>query len=88
MATMLSGDLTLSRIPALLSQAPVLAANAVLDLAAVERTDSAGLAFLIELSRQAQQRGGALQFRNAPAQMQQLAQFFGVDAVLRLNPAT
>lgn len=87
MAT-LSGDLTLSRIPALLSQAPALAALAVLDLAAVGRTDSAGLAFLIELARQSRQRGGALQFCNAPAQMQQLAQFFGVDAVLRFNATT
>lgn len=55
-----------------------------IDLAGVTRTDSAGLALLLELTRDARARKRELRFAHAPAQLRQLAEFFGVAEILGL----
>lgn len=52
------------------------------DLAFVERTDSAGVALLLEWSRIARQAGVDIVFRNAPGQMRAIVRASGVDDVL------
>lgn len=52
------------------------------DLAAVERTDSAGLALLVSLLREARASGTTLQFANIPDQLRSLARLSGIDDLL------
>jgi len=52
----------------------------MIDLAQVTRTDSAGLALMIELCRITQPN--ALNFQNMPTQMQHLATLSGVNSLL------
>ena len=54
------------------------------DLSGVTRADSAALALLLELSRQARARGRELKCTGAPEQLRRLAGFFGVTEVLAL----
>lgn len=56
-----------------------------LDLGGVTRADSAALALLLELSRQARARGRELRCSGAPEQLRRLAGFFGVTDVLALT---
>lgn len=84
----LIGDLRFAQVPALLERADELAASSPLDLGGVQRADSAGLAFLLELTRRARARGLELVFSGAPAQVQDLARFFGLDPVLRFAAPT
>jgi len=56
-----------------------------LDLGAVTRADSAGLALLLELSREARAAGRELTCQRAPEQLRRLAGFFGVTEVLALS---
>ncbi len=72
----LSGALSFANVPHLQSQlAPLLAAGGdnVLDLGGVLRSDSAGLALLVEWLRQARQHGVPLRFANIPGQMEAMA---------------
>lgn len=85
MTPALDGDLTFARVPALVAQADGLLANPRVSLAGVVRADSAGLAFLLELTRRARARGVELAFTDAPAQLLELAHFFGLEPVLRLE---
>lgn len=55
-----------------------------LDLKGVTRADSAGLALLLELSREARAAGRELKCTGAPEQLRRLAGFFGVSEVLGL----
>ena len=55
-----------------------------LDLSGVTRADSAALALLLELSRQARGRGRELRCLGVPEQLRRLAGFFGVTEVLAL----
>lgn len=55
------------------------------DLKGVTRADSAGLALLLELSRQARAAGRELKCVGAPEQLRRLAGFFGVTEVLALS---
>jgi len=62
------------------------AGELILDLAQVERTDSAGLALLIEWLRRAQAAKRRLRFANIPAQVQTLIRINGLqDALLNHN---
>jgi phospholipid transport system transporter-binding protein len=62
------------------------AGELTLDLAQVERTDSAGLALLIEWLRRAQAANRTLRFANIPAQVQTLIRINGLqDALLNHN---
>ena len=51
-----------------------------IDLAGVTRTDSAGLALLVEWMREASRQGGRIEFLNLPSQLRALA---GAVALLR-----
>jgi len=81
----LSGPLTFATVPQLFQQGRQLFAdsnNLQLDLAGVERSDSAGLALLVSWVRLAQQHGGTITFLNVPQQLLGLARVGGVDQVL------
>jgi phospholipid transport system transporter-binding protein len=88
----LRGELTFDTVAQLLasSQALLAASPALtIDLAGVQRSDSAGLALLIEWTRSAAARRQAIAFTNIPAQMRALARVSGLDGVLpfeRLGP--
>ncbi|MCG5548126.1 STAS domain-containing protein [Halorhodospira halochloris] len=56
----------------------------LIDLSAVERTDSAGVALLVEWSRAAREAGVSLAFRDAPQQMRAIIRASGVEDVLRM----
>ena len=56
-----------------------------IDLADVTRTDSAGLALLIEWLREATRQGGRVEFLNLPPQMLALAEAGGLEHVLTGN---
>jgi len=55
------------------------------DLGGVTRADSAALALLLELSREARAAGRELKCLGAPEQLRRLAGFFGVTEVLALS---
>lgn len=75
-------ELTLPHLPPLLARADQLAAGEVVDLSGVQRADSAGLAFLIELARRARRRGGSLRFQGAAPQVRALVEFFELESAL------
>lgn len=54
------------------------------DLKGVTRSDSAGLALLLELAREARAAGRELRCSDAPEQLRRLAGFFGVSEILGL----
>lgn len=53
-----------------------------IDLAEVTRTDSAGLALLVEWLRAASRQGGRIEFLNLPPQMLALAEAANLEHVL------
>ena len=53
-----------------------------IDLAAVERSDSSGVALLIDWLRQAQQQQQAIRFDNIPEQMQAIIRVADLTAIL------
>ena len=55
------------------------------DLGGVTRSDSAGLALLLELAREARAAGRELRCTRVPEQLSRLAGFFGVTEVLSLS---
>ncbi len=80
-----SGALTFDTAPGLYHEsrgwfAP--GAELVIDLAQVERADSAGLALMIEWLKRAQVAGCRLQFANIPAQVQTLIRVNGLQTAL------
>jgi len=80
----LQGPLQFSTVAPWFAQADALAADEVVDLAAVTHCDSAGAALLLELQRRARAKGRSLRFINAPAQLRDLVNFFGAGPVLGL----
>ena len=81
----IEGDLDFQSVAALWQQArrsfrqqPALR----IDLAGVNRSDSSGVALLVDWLRQARERGQDLQFVNIPAQMQAIVQAAGLDGLL------
>ncbi len=85
MAAVLQGDLTFAGMTAWLPQADALSSASPVSLAGVTRADSAGLAFLLELTRRGHRRGIELRFSGAPPQVRELARFFGLEPVLRFE---
>ncbi|MGD2074268.1 MAG: STAS domain-containing protein [Gammaproteobacteria bacterium] len=55
------------------------------DLSHVARSDSAGLALLVECLRRARQTGATIRFFNIPAQMLAIARVSALDEVLPLE---
>jgi phospholipid transport system transporter-binding protein len=78
-----SGELSFATVGALLTEFTERAASSppkVLDLSEVTRTDSAGLALLIEWVKQTKQ--APITFHNLPVQMLNLAKVSGVQEML------
>lgn len=83
-----SGELTFETAPALsASIAEIFEAgkNLIIDFQEVGRTDSAGLALLIEWRREAAHRQCELGFENVPQQLLALAHVSGVAGLLSLQ---
>lgn len=86
-----TGDLTFETVAAALELSePVLRdgpSPLTLDLAAVKRTDSAGLALLIEWMRRARGVGREIRYSNMPAQMHAIARVSDLDTFLPVTQA-
>jgi len=81
----LSGDLSFGTVPALLGAGDAAfgaLARAEVDLAGVERVDSAGLALLLEWSVRARGAGRTLRYRHAPVALAALAGISEVEELL------
>jgi len=55
------------------------------DLAGVTRSDSAGLALLVEWLRESELAGNTIRFVNVPAQLLSIARVCGLEEILSLN---
>jgi phospholipid transport system transporter-binding protein len=87
----LQGDLTQATVPQIhreVAAGPHLSGDLLLDLAAVERIDSAALALLLSIARRVRASGGRLDIRTAPPGLVALAGISGVAALLGLAPAS
>lgn len=83
----LAGPVDAQSVPALLQAARAAFAEAgesevEIDLGAVTRMDSAGVALLLEWQRTAP---AALHYRNPPAQMRAIVDFCGLEDILALS---
>ena len=81
----LRGELSFSTVMDLLRDSAALLwrnSSVTLDLAGVTRTDSAGLALLVEWIRIARQRGKTIRFCNIPEQLMAVAQVAGLGELL------
>lgn len=84
----LDGELSFETVPALVPRGRSLFeadGEVSLDLAAVKRADSAGVALLIEWRREAQRRERAIRFENIPPQMRAIARLSSVDELLAVS---
>jgi phospholipid transport system transporter-binding protein len=78
---LLAGDLSFSTVPALRYGLDIKSADRnriSIDLGGVTRSDSAGLALLIEWVRESERLGKSITFLNMPAQMQSIARVCGI----------
>jgi phospholipid transport system transporter-binding protein len=55
------------------------------DLAGVTRSESAGIALLLEWLREARRRGRDIEFQNPPAQMLSMLKFFELEQMLPIR---
>ena len=81
----LVGELSFETVPGLVSAGEQLfqsAGEVWLDLSQLERSDSAGLALLVNWLRQARNRQCQLSFQQVPGQLLGLARVSGVDQLL------
>lgn len=81
----LSGDLTLSQVPELLTAAgdfKELSQPLVLDLSEVQQVDTASLSLLLEFSRRAAVHNKPLSFVNLPENLLSLASLYGLEGLL------
>lgn len=81
----ISGDLDFQSVPEVwkVSQAMFAGKTSLtIDLAGVNRSNSAGLALLIEWMRFAESANSTIKFLNLPEQMHQVAQLCGVEEKL------
>ncbi|MCK8516266.1 STAS domain-containing protein [Methylonatrum kenyense] len=84
----LRGELGFQSVTALWRQAERdvdFSAATALDLQAVQRSDSAGVAFLLAWVRRARQQGGAVTFTRVPEQIRAIAGTCGVREILALD---
>ncbi len=87
----INGELTFASVPALWERCCSRfsgSAELDIDLSGVQRSDSAGLALLVECVRQAHQTGKSIRFFNIPAQMLAIARVSSLDQVLPLHRDT
>ena len=89
MAHTISGELSFRNVVATLDAAHDALAQGQgpfeVDLGGITRADSAGLALLLELARNARAAGRELRCTRVPEQLRRLAGFFGVTEVLSLS---
>ena len=84
----ISGDLSFSTVSHILEQSTTMFAAITeldIDLAEVNRSDSAGLALLIHWIRLAKQDNKKIVFHNVPAQMMAIADVSGLDELLPIQ---
>lgn len=86
---LINGELSFASVPQLLKEGErkLLAAgrSVTVDLRGVSRTDSAGLALLVEWTRRMRRGGHEVSFINIPQQMMALARLSGLEQVLPLS---
>jgi len=83
-----SGELTFQTVPRLHAECGsdvAAGGEVVLDLSGVTRTDSAGVALLVDLLRQARAAGGDLRFLHVPEQMRSIVRVSGLERLLSLS---
>lgn len=84
----LHGELDADRVPDLLPSIKDWLSNARdtlhIELGQIERADSAGAAFLLEVQRRAQSAGKTVEFSNPTDQMRAIIDFCALDQVLAL----
>lgn len=87
------GELNHQTVPALLKSSGTLfdtgngqRGDLDIDLTAVSRSDSAGVALLIEWLRRAKKSQRQIRFNNMPKQMHEIAKVTGVDKMLAPQP--
>ncbi|MDH5409561.1 MAG: STAS domain-containing protein [Gammaproteobacteria bacterium] len=84
----IKGEINANTVPELWRAASSLinGANAdmVFDLHAVTRSDSAGLALLVEWMRQARDKNVGIKFRNLPEQMMAIAKVSDLEEIIPL----
>ncbi len=79
---LVSGTLGFDTVPELMKQAQRLFAfvqSAEVDLAGVDNCNSAGLAFIFEMSREMQQQNKTIKFKSVPEQIHTFARAYSVD---------
>lgn len=86
-----SGELNMQTVPAIARTATALFEGAsgevTVDLSAVTRADSAGLALLVDWLRLARRYQYVLQFKNLPEQLMQIARVSEVHQILPIQSA-
>lgn len=83
-----SGELGAQSVPGLLRAASGwfgTGESLTVDLTDVERTDSAGVALLLDWWRQARRHNTTIHYENAPAQMLAIVNFCALEGVLPLS---
>jgi len=82
-----SGEMTFASVPAIQDQSPELFSSPPrsLDLAGVERIDSAGIALVMEWARRAKVAGVAMRLVNVPPGMTSLSKTTGLDRLLNID---
>ena len=86
----LIGELGVGTVSRLLKTTDICSGDSAtirVDLSGVTRSDSAGLALLVEWLREAERRYKAITFVNMPAQMQSIARVCGLDEMLSCSSA-
>ena len=81
----LSGTIDFESVPKLLKQSQTLFSNnqdISVNLHGVEQSNSAGLALLIHWLRLAQEKQCSIEFKNIPAQLQEIAKISGIGGLL------
>jgi len=81
------GELTFASVPALQDRTQALfdAPPATLDLAGIERIDSAGIALVVEWARRARGTGASMRLVNVPAGMLALSKTTGLIRLLNID---
>jgi len=81
------GALTFASVPEIQARSPGWFASppAALDLAGVERIDSAGIALIIEWARRARLAGADMRLVNVPAGMTALSRTTGLHRLLKID---
>ncbi len=79
-----TGALDMASVPSVFGQTAGLFDNApvVIDLAAVERIDSAGLALMVHWLRESRRLGVAIRFQHIPVRLLPLAKMCGLEQLL------